>query len=100
MKIYIQNFLLLLMNINFIKNTFTIDFSFLIRYSNDSLLSNNLIENPYNKSFLRNLSYYYNIKPMIKLCIGDPLYCFYAILSFDTYETIINLNSTHFNYKE
>ena len=100
MKIYIQNFLLLLMNINFIKNTFTIDFSFLIRFSNDSLLSNNLIENPYNKSFLSNLSYYYNIKPMIKLCVGDPLYCFYSLLSFDTYETIININSTHFNYKE
>ncbi len=35
---------------------------------------------------------------MTKLCIGDPLYCFYTQLSFDKNETIINPNSTNFNY--
>ena len=98
MKFLFLFFLLILVNINFIKNTFTIDFSFLMPYLNGSILANNLMDNQFNQTYLRNLSYYYNIKPMTKLCIGDPLYCFYTQLSFDKNETIINPNSTNFNY--
>ena len=92
-------FLLFVLNINFIKNTFTIDFSFLLPDSiNDSLIENDIEDNSHNVSFYRNLSYYFNIKPMVKLCIGNPLQCFFIQLSSRTYETILNLNSLNYQY--
>ena len=94
--------LLLIININYINNTFTLDFSFSLPNSNNNtLITNNKIENnPINESFSKNLSYYFSISPMVKLCIGDPLQCFLIQISFSSYETILNLNSLNFQYMD
>jgi hypothetical protein len=94
--------LLLIININYINNTFTLDFSFSLPNSNNNtLITNNKIENnPINESFSKNLSYYFSISPMVKLCIGDPLQCFLIQISFSSYETILNLNSFNFQYMD
>jgi hypothetical protein len=54
----------------------------------------------FNSSLSKNFSYYYDIKPMIKFCIGDPLQCFFIEISFNSYETILDSNSLYFNYKD
>ena len=94
--------LLLIININYINNTFALDFSFSLPNSNNNtLITNNKIENnPINESFSKNLSYYFSISPMVKLCIGDPLQCFLIQISFSSYETILNLNSLNFQYMD
>ena len=95
----------LLVTINCIENTFKIDFLFLvpdynttnhIGYSSNELQSN-LIEN---KSLIRNIKFYHNIKPMTDFCIGDPFQCFHIPISFNEYETVINLLTLNFNYKD
>ena len=62
----------------------------------NELLSNLIV----NQSINRNIEYYQNIKPMTDICIGDPLQCFLIPISFNEYETIINLNSLNFHYKK
>lgn len=95
--------IILLLKINcIIQNTFTIDFSFLLPDSNinDMLIDNVFNESILNSSLSKNFSYYYNIKPMIKFYIGSPLQCFFIQISFNSYETTLDLNSLYFNYKE
>ena len=100
MLIYFQYLIILfLINIRYIKNTFTIDFSFLLPDSNnESIISNNIIDNSVNASFYRNISYYFKIKPMIKLYIGNPLQSFSIELSSQNHETILNNNTIKYNY--
>ena len=100
MLIYFQYLIILfLINIRYIKNTFTIDFSFLLPDSNnESIISNNIIDNSVNASFYRNISYYFKIKPMIKLYIGNPLQSFFIELSSQNHETILNNNTIKYNY--
>ena len=62
----------------------------------NELLSNLIV----NQSINRNIEYYQNIKPMTDICIGEPLQCFLIPISFNEYETVINLNSLNFNYKK
>ena len=91
--------ILFLLSIRYIKNTFTIDFSFLLPDSNnESIISNNIIDNSVNASFYRNISYYFKIKPMIKLYIGNPLQSFFIELSSQNHETILNNNTIKYNY--
>ena len=94
----------LLVTINCIENTFKIDFLFLlpdynttnhIGYSSNELQSS-LIEN---KSLIRNIKFYHNIKPMTDFCIGDPFQCFHIPISFNEYETVISLLTLNFNYE-
>ena len=99
-------YLIFLLNlINCAENTFKIDFSFFLPDFNitnnkenpsNELLSNLIV----NQSINRNIEYYQNIKPMTDICIGEPLQCFLIPISFNEYETIINLNSLNFNYKK
>ena len=98
--------LIFLLNlINCAENTFKIDFSFFLPDFNitnnkenpsNELLSNLIV----NQSINRNIEYYQNIKPMTDICIGEPLQCFLIPISFNEYETVINLNSLNFNYKK
>ena len=94
----------LLISINCIDNTFIIDFSFLLPDYNTT----NIIEYPSNdnqqnilaKTLFKNIDYYQNIKPMTHICIGDPYQCFQIPISFNEYETIINLNSVNFDFQK
>ena len=95
--------IVLLLKINcIVQNTFTIDFSFLLPNSNisDMFIDNVFNDSLFNSSLSKNFSYYYDIKPMIKFCIGDPLQCFFIEISFNSYETILDSNSLYFNYKD
>ena len=93
--------LLLIININYINNTFALDFSFSLPNSNNNtLITNNINDNPINESFSKNLSYYFNISPQVKLCVGNPLHCFNVQISFSSYETILNLDSLNFKYTD
>ena len=89
-----------------IENTFKIDFSFLIPEDNNTIQiginSNDESEsNLTNKNtFLQNMTYYQNIKPITNICLGDPFQCFQIIISFNICETILNLNITNFDYKK
>ncbi len=92
-------------SVNCIENTFKIDFSFLFpnyNITNNMGYSSNEIESKLieNKSLIRNIQYYQNIKPMTDICIGDPLQCFHIPISFNEYETIINLNTLNFKNKD
>ena len=102
MKLYWQYItLLLIININHIINTFTIDFSFSLPNSNNNtLITNNINDNRINESFSKNLSYYFNISPQVKLCIGNPFHCFYVQISFSSYDTILNLDSLNFKFTD
>ena len=95
--------IVLLLKINcIVQNTFTIDFSFLLPNSNisDMFIDNVFNDSLFNSSLSKNFSYYYDIKPMINFCIGDPLQCFFIEISFNSYETILDSNSLYFNYKD
>ena len=96
MQIYVRNFLFLVLNINYIYNSFKIDFLFLPQEPEPSE-ENNKIEEFYNQSFSKNLSYYFNIKPMIKICFTEHNHCFYIEAFFQTIETILNLNLLKLN---
>lgn len=99
MTLFFLYFAILINQINFIKNTYTIDFYFSLPNFNNTLIQNNInLEDLNNNSFSKNLSYYFSITPMVKLCIGDPIKCFFIQLSFSTNETIINLNSLEYNF--
>jgi hypothetical protein len=66
--------------------------------NNDSLIDNELMDNSANISLFRNLSYYFNIKPMIKLFIGNPVQSFFIEISSTIHETILNSNTINYNY--
>ena len=106
MQLFVLFSTFLFTTIECIENTFKIDFSFLLPNYNDTNQielnlndesKSNLINN---KSFLQNISYYKNIKPITNICIGDPFQCFQVIISFNACETIINLNLADFDYKK
>ena len=99
MHFYFQFFLFFVININYIQNKFTIDFSFLLP-DNNNQIETIVDENTEESIIYKNISYFFNINPMVKLCIGDPFQCFFIQLSFNSYETIINLNYTNFKYKD
>ena len=99
MHFYFQFFLFFVININYIQNKFTIDFSFLLP-DNNNQIETIVDENTEENIIYKNISYFFNINPMVKLCIGDPFQCFFIQLSFNSYETIINLNYTNFKYKD
>ena len=99
MHFYFQYFLFFVININYIQNKFTIDFSFLLP-DNNNQIETIVDENTEENIIYKNISYFFNINPMVKLCIGDPFQCFFIQLSFNSYETIINLNYTNFKYKD
>ena len=99
MHFYFQFFLFFVININYIQNKFTIDFSFLLP-DNNNQIETIVDENTEENIIYKNISYFFNINPMVKLCIGDPFQCFFIQLSFNSYETIINLNFTNFKYKD
>ena len=70
------------MGVNFIENTFKIYFSFLFpnyNITNNMCYSSNEIESKLieNKSLIRNIQYYQNIKPITDIFIGAPLQCFH-----------------------
>lgn len=102
MQLFLLCLNILFFSINCILNTFTIDFSFLLPDTDidNIILDNNNNDSSLNISIFKNFSYYYNIKPMIKFCIGSQLQCFLMQLSFNSYETVLNLNSLNFSYKE
>lgn len=103
MRLHFYHFLFFIQIINYIQNKFTIDFSFLLPENSNqitTIINENTNENIYNKSIYKNITYFFNISPMVKLCIGDPFQCFYIQLSFNSYETIININNTNFKYKD
>jgi hypothetical protein len=56
------------------------------------------MDNSANISLFRNLSYYFNIKPMIKLFIGNPVQSFFIEISSTIHETILNNNTINYNY--
>ena len=106
MQLFVLFSTFLFTTIECIENTFKIDFSFLLPNYNDTNQielnlndesKSNLINN---KSFLQNISYYKNIKPITNICIGDPFQCFQVPISFNISETIFNLNSINFKYKK
>ena len=99
MHFYFQFFLFFVININYIQNKFTIDFSFLLP-DNNNQIETIVDENTEENIIYKNISYFFNINPMVKLCIGDPFQCFFIQLSFNSYETIINLNYTNFKFKD
>ena len=99
MHFYFQFFLFFVININYIQNKFTIDFSFLLP-DNNNQIETIVDENTEENIIYKNISYFFNINPMVKLCIGDPFQCFFIQLSFNSYETIININYTNFKYKD
>ena len=99
MQFYFHYFLFFVININYIQNKFTIDFSFLLP-ENNSQIETIVDENTNENIIYKNISYFFNINPMVKFCIGDPFQCFFIQLSFNSYETIINPNYTNFKYKD
>lgn len=107
MKLYFHYFVFFILNINNIHNKFTIDFSFLLPENNNQITpiinentNENTEENSNENIIYKNISYFFNINPMVKLCIGEPFQCFFIKLSFNSYETIININYTNFKYKD
>ena len=99
--------IILFHNINYIISTFKIDFSFLLPdYNTTNLISPQEksetanSENSPNISIKKDIYYYYYLKPMTNLCIGDPSQCFQIPISFNYYETILNLNILNFKYTD
>ena len=84
--------------VNKTKATFSLDFNFIPpEYDYINIIATSVNnESLYNNSFL----YYYHSKPMVKICLGQPLQCFLLQISFHSYETILNLNLLNFNYHE
>ena len=84
--------------VNKTKATFSLDFNFIPpEYDYINIITTSVNnESLYNNSFL----YYYHSKPMVKICLGQPLQCFLLQISFHSYETILNLNLLNFNYHE
>ena len=96
---------LLLNIINCAENTFKIDFSFLLPdYNTTNLIGinsdNDNLQNSKNKSFLQNINYYQNIRPLTKICLGDPFQCFQIPITFNFSETIFDLNLVAFFYRK
>ena len=101
MQFCLFNFLIFLIIINFIKNTFTIDFSYLLPdYKYNNIMIDNTENNQFNTSIPRNFSYYYSLTPELKFCIGNPFQCFYIQISFTSMETILNLQTLNFKYMD
>ena len=98
MKINYLFFFIFLFNINYINNTYTIDFSFLSQNINNKTVIYNNKDKIYNESIQKNISYYLSINPMVKICIGSPFQCFFIQASFASSETILNINELNFQF--
>ena len=107
MHLYFLYSIILFYNINFIISTFKIDFSFLLPdYNTTNLISSQEKTDLDNTEISSNIItkkdilYYQNLKPMTNICIGDPSQCFQIPISFNYYETILNLNSLNYKYSK
>ena len=98
MKLKCQYIVFFLFNIHYINNTYTIDFSFLSSDCNNKTLIYNNKDKIYNESISKDIYYYFNISPKIKICIGSPFQCFFIQASFTSSETILNMNELNYNF--